>query len=168
MYRLTQLCLLLGLVFALAAPASATPPDNPLPKGPKDRFGGEPSKLVPEWWTQKETADKLHLTPEVRQKLSDLHFRFKQKLIDLKAEERKAQNELSHLLEAEKLDEDAIQKASIRISTAHCTLQQEMVQFRVNVARLLTQEQRLTLRDLLREQFKNRFHPPGGPPEHFE
>lgn len=168
MYRLTQLCILLGLVLTLAAPALAVPPGNPPPPGPKGGFGGEQMKLMPEWWSHKEIAEKLQLSPEVRQKLSDLHFRFKQKLIDLKAEERKAQNELSHLLEAEKLDEDAIQKASTRISTAHCTLQQEMIQFRLNVARLLTQEQRLALRNLLQEQFQKRFHPPGSPSEHFE
>jgi Spy/CpxP family protein refolding chaperone len=129
--------ILAATVFTIVLPALAqTPPPVPESDGPGAGAG---------WWKDTRIAQQLNLSSEQRKKIDERIYQSGQRMIDLRADAEKAQLQLSRLLAADVLDEGAVEKALEQVTGAHCALERERNLARVDIARFLTKEQRLTL-----------------------
>jgi len=147
--------LLLAAGVAALAQAPTPPPTPGGPGGPGMRGPGGPPDDPPgveEWWANPRVAERLNLTEAQRSQIEELIYQNGQKLIDLRAECHKSRMNLNHLLGAETLDQGAIQKAADRLANAECAVHREQIRQRVDIAGVLDREQRLALRELVRER----------------
>ena len=119
-------------------------------RGPGGPPGDPPA--VEEWWANPRVAERLNLTDAQRKQIEELIYQNGQKLIDLRAENHKARMNLNHALAAETLDQSAVQKAADQLANAECAVHREQITQRIEIAGALTREQRLALRDLVRER----------------
>jgi Spy/CpxP family protein refolding chaperone len=139
------------LVLAVALPALSA---ERAPLGaPSEAKGADNPLGADEWWTNPRVAERLNLTAEQQKRIGDLAFQSGQKMIDLRADLQKARLGLTHLLGAEALDDAAIDKTVDQLQNAECGLQRARIRLRVDIARVLDRDQRLALRDIVRERF---------------
>ncbi len=143
---------LAALVLAIALPTLAQAAAAP-PPGPQAEVGGPGGPpAMDDWWNSPRIAEKLGLSADQQKKISDMVYQHSGKMIDLRADLQKARMNLHHLLSADTLDDAAIGKAADQLNTAECALNQARVQLRVDIARMLTRDQRVALRDVFRER----------------
>ena len=84
----------------------------------------------------------LNLTQEQMEKLQSLRTDFDKEMLTLRNEIQTKALELRQLWLADELDEDTIVAKSMEVSTLQNQLQEEMIHHRLNVAKVLTKEQR--------------------------
>ncbi len=107
------------------------------------------------WWTRPRIAERLNLTPQQRSRIDELVLRSGQRMIDARAAKQKAQLALAQQLNAEELDDRAIDRLAAQLADAQCALEREQVRVRIDIARVLDREQRLALRDVVLERRGN-------------
>lgn len=111
-----------------------------------------------------EIAERLGLTADQRQVVSDLLYQYSLRRIDLQAERDRAGLELRQLLIAPTLDERAIQAALDRLTRAEAGLRRARVELMIALRKALTYEQWTQLEELyLRQEERRPPGPPGAP-----
>jgi len=155
----TALALLLVLV-ALPAAAQAPPPDDEQgsdPGGPGG-FGPGPGPGGPdfEWWTSPRLKAQLGLSAEQEKAIESIMFGAGEKLIDVRAAIDKARLEMARVLSAEAIDDAAAKKAIDRLVDAECTGARLRHVSRVDVAKVLTKDQRAQLMQLMERRQRDR------------
>ncbi|MBP7146505.1 MAG: periplasmic heavy metal sensor [Acidobacteria bacterium] len=98
-----------------------------------------------QWWTQPRLAERLGLTREQVQAIEKRAFASGDRLIELRAEMEKGRLELVRLLRAEQLEDGQLQAAVNRIVETECAMSRERTMARLDIARLLTRDQRMQL-----------------------
>ncbi len=159
------LALLLALFALLALPAAAQVPpsgdDEPGagPGGPGG-FGPGPGPGGPdfEWWTSPRLKTQLGLSPEQEKAIQSIMFGSGEKMIDLRAAIDKARLEMVRVLSADAIDDAAAKKAIDRLVDAECQGARLRHASRVDVAKVLTKEQRVQLMQLLERRQRERPH----------
>ncbi len=101
------------------------------------------------WWNDARVIERVGLTDDQRKKIEERLYDSGQRMIDLRADADKAQLQLSKLLAAADLDDAAVTRAMEQVTGAHCAIERERNQTRVDVARLLTRDQRVALARVL-------------------
>jgi len=149
MKTLTQAILFAVAAVCGAAAASAAPPAAP--PSPAGEAAGE-ARGLRAWWENPQVVERLNLTSEQQKRIQELVFRHTEKMIDLRAEKQRAQLDLSRLLDAEALNEGALDKAAETLDAAQCSIERAQTRLRIEIARILNREQRLALRELVRER----------------
>ena len=104
------------------------------------------------WWENPRVVERLNLAPDQQKRIQELVFRHTEKMIDLRAEKQRAQLDLSRLLDAEALNDGALDKAAEALDAAQCSVERAQTRLRIEIARVLSREQRRALRDLVRER----------------
>ena len=155
----TALALLLALV---ALPAAAQAPPLPRDDEPGDGPGG-PGGFGPgpggpdfEWWNSPRLKAQLGLSAEQEKAIESIMFGAGEKLIDVRAAIDKARLEMARVLSAEAIDDAAAKKAIDRLVDAECTGARLRHVSRVDVAKVLTKDQRAQLMQLMERRHRDR------------
>ncbi|RMG45310.1 MAG: periplasmic heavy metal sensor [Acidobacteria bacterium] len=112
-------------------------------------FGAAPARgreLGQRWWKNPEAVERLGLTPEQVEQIDRVAYEAADRMIELRAAREKARMALMRLLEKEELDDAAIADAIEKVEKAECELASVQLRARVDIARLLTPEQRSMVR----------------------
>ncbi len=104
------------------------------------------------WWSNPRVAERLGLTAEQKKRIQDIVFKSGERMVDMRAQKEKARLEMLRLLGADALDDAALEKALDRSAQAQCALEREMLSARLDVARVLTREQRVSMAALWQER----------------
>lgn len=155
----TALALLLALV---ALPAAAQAPPLPRDDEPGDGPGG-PGGFGPgpggpdfEWWNSPRLKAQLGLSAEQEKAIESIMFGAGEKLIDVRAAIDKARLEMARVLSAEAIDDAAAKKAIDRLVDAECAGARLRHVSRIDVAKVLTKEQRVQLTQLMERRQRER------------
>lgn len=144
MTRLMKLLLALTLLaFSLPVPAQTGGARGRLAAGAADDAS---------WWTNPRVAERLNLSPDQQKRIESRLYESGQTLIELRASAQKAQLELSRLLAAEEIDDAEVRSALDRVTQAHCAIERERNLTRVEIAKVLSRDQRITLAKALGER----------------
>jgi Spy/CpxP family protein refolding chaperone len=156
----TALALFLLLV-AAAVPAAAQTPSGP----PDDEPGAGPGGFGPgpgpggpdfEWWTSPRLKAQLGPTAEQEKTIQSIMFSSGEKMIDLRAAVDKARLEMTRVLAADAIDDAAAKKAIERLVDAECQGARLRHTARIDVAKVLTRDQRLQLMQLMEKRLRER------------
>jgi Spy/CpxP family protein refolding chaperone len=94
--------------------------------------------------------EELNLTDEQKEKIESLWFEHQRRQVEIGAKLRKAEIELEELLWEDEPDRSAIERKIDEISRYRAELQKSRIEHRLNVARVLTPEQRKLIKEKLR------------------
>lgn len=155
----TTLALLLTLV---ALPAAAQAPPMPQddepgagPGGPGG-FGPGPGGPDFEWWSSPRMKAQLGLSAEQEKTIESIMFGAGEKMIDVRAAIDKARLEMARVLAADAIDDAAAKKAIDRLVDAECTGARLRHVSRIDVAKVLSKEQRVQLMQLMERRQRER------------
>jgi Spy/CpxP family protein refolding chaperone len=157
----TALVLLLALA-ALPAAAQAPPPEDDEPgAGPGSPGGFGPGPGGPggpdfEWWTSPRLKAQLGLSAEQEKVIQSIMFSSGEKMIDVRAAIDKARLEMVRVLSADAIDDAAAKKAIDRLVEAECQGARLRHVSRVDVAKVLTKDQRAELMQLMERRLRER------------
>ncbi len=104
------------------------------------------------WWSNPRVAERLGLSAEQKKRIQDIVFKSGERMVDMRAQKEKARLEMLRLLGADTLDDAALEKALDRSAQAQCALEREMLAARLDVARVLSKDQRVTMAALWQER----------------
>jgi len=160
---------LLTLVSAIGVAQGPPQGAGPGPGGP----GGNKQVMVfrremGAWWKNSKIAEKLNLTDSQIKQLEDAFYQHKLKLIDIGAAMEKADMKLNQLLDADTVDESAVNAQVDQVLAARGQMEREFTAMNLNFRKILTLEQWKQLRSMHGEtqdrMFFHRAVPPGGGP----
>ncbi len=145
---------LLTLVSAMGV--AQGPPAGPGPGGP-----GGPEKHVMvyrremgAWWKNSKVAEKLNLTDAQIKQLEDTFYQHRLKLVDIGAAMEKADMKLQQMLDADTVDESAVNAQVDQVLAARGQMEREFTTMNLNFRKILTLDQWKQLRAM---------HGEGGP-----
>lgn len=107
------------------------------------------------WWHIPQVSRRLDLTAGEKNRLDELFFASRRKLIALKSRVESEQLKLDHLLEAAKTDQKAVEAQFKMLESARSALADERFQFLLEVRRILGSERFRELKMIYRE-FRHR------------
>jgi len=139
-----------AILFAFAAACGAAAALAAPPAPATEAAAATPG--IRAWWENPRVVERLNLAPDQQKRIQELVFRHTEKMIDLRAEKQRAQLDLSRLLDAEALNDGALDKAAEALDAAQCSVERAQTRLRIEIARVLSREQRRALRDLVRER----------------
>lgn len=151
--------LALPALFAPPAAAQVPPPGDDEPgagPGGPGGFGPGPGGPDFEWWTSPRLKTQLGLSPEQEKAIQSIMFGSGEKMIDLRAAIDKARLEMVRVLSADVIDDAAARKAIDRLVDAECQGARLRHASRVDVAKVLTKEQRVQLMQQLERRQRER------------
>jgi Spy/CpxP family protein refolding chaperone len=103
------------------------------------------------WWQIPQVSRRLDLTAGEKNRLDDLFYASRRKLIELKGRVESEQLKLDHLLEAANTDQKAVEAQFERLESARSALADERFQFLLEVRRILGFERFRELKMIYRE-----------------
>jgi Spy/CpxP family protein refolding chaperone len=118
------------------------------------------------WWKNSNIAQKLNLTDSQVKQLEDTFYQHKLKLIDITAEMQKSDMKLQQMLDADTVDESAVNAQVDQVLTARGKMEREFTNMNLNFRKILTPDQWKQLRSIQGDQMHDRFFmrhvgPPG-------
>jgi Spy/CpxP family protein refolding chaperone len=147
---------LLALVSAVAVAQGPPAGGGPGPGGP-----GGPQKNVMvfrhemgAWWKNSKLAEKLNLTDSQIKQLEDTFYQHRLKLVDIGANMEKADMKLQQMLDADTVDESAVNAQVDQVLAARGQMEREFTTMNLNFRRILSPDQWKQLRAM---------HGDGGP-----
>lgn len=115
------------------------------------------------WWTQPKLVERLGLTEAQVEKIDELAFDWKEQKISLKAEVERAELEAWRVLNQERIDEAEAEAVLDRMVDARCELLRGEGRHRLEVAKLLSLEQRqelMRIKDEVKRRLRSWRHAP--------
>lgn len=153
--------LLLSLVSSFGF--AQKPPSAPPPGGPSMIRKERPRENVTyfrrelgAWWKNSKIAEKLHLTDAQIKQLEDAFYQHRLKLIDMGAAMEKSDMELQHLLNADTVNEAAVNAQVDKVLAARGAVEREMTMMTLTFRKILTTEQWKELQSIRGEQMHDR------------
>jgi Spy/CpxP family protein refolding chaperone len=116
------------------------------------------------WWKNSKVAEKLNLTDTQIKDLESAFYQHRLKLVDLGAEMQKADMKLQQMLDADTVDETAVNTQVDQVLAARGKMEREFTNMNLTFRKILTLEQWKQLRSLQGEQMHDRIfmrHAPG-------
>jgi len=144
------------IVVAVAVPALV----RAMPQGGKEGGGG---MQMPRgaWWQRAEIAKKVGLTDEQKDKIQKLATARRKGMIKLRAELELLEVDLDPLLEAEKLDEGAINKLVNQMEAVRAKIGKNRIDMLIQIRKVLTRDQYLKLKQIRGPGGRDRGQRPG-------
>lgn len=130
--------MLFTLVASVAVSSALAQPDD-------DPFRGR-------WWTMPSMVERLGLSDKQVAAIDQIMFETQEKMIEVQAQVQRSQLRLGRLLEADTLDEAAIEAVLEQVSEAQCAVGALQIRARFEIAKQLDRSQRLQLT----QRFNNR------------
>jgi Spy/CpxP family protein refolding chaperone len=158
---------LLTLVSALAvAQGPSTMPGPGRPGG----FGGQKQMMtfrheMGAWWKNSKVAEKLKLSDAQIKQLEDTFYQHRLKLVDLSATMQIADMKLQRMLDADTVNEAAVNSQVDQVLAARGNMEREFTTMNLNFRKILTLDQWKQLRAMQSQQMHDRtfFRGPGRP-----
>ena len=114
------------------------------------------------WWRLPKAAEQLKLSEDQKSRLESLFEANRINLIELKASVEKEQFRLRNLLEAETLDEKAIEEQFRKLQAARATMDVERFRYFLEVRKILG-HQKFERLEMIYREFRERQLPRDGP-----
>jgi Spy/CpxP family protein refolding chaperone len=158
---------LLALVSAMAVAQDTMPAPPPGPGGPGGPGGKHIMMFKRElgaWWKNSKVAEKLNLTDSQIKQLEDTFYQHRLKLVDVGAEMQKADMKLQQMLDADTVDESAVNAQVDQVLAARGKMEREFTNMNLNFRKILTPDQWKQLRSIQGEPMHDRIfmrHAPG-------
>ena len=140
---------LLMLVSAFGGAQTAPPPPGP---GGPDGPGGPQKRVMIQkremgaWWKNSNVAQKLNLTDSQIKQLEDAFYQHRLKLVDIGAAMEKADMKLQQMLDADTVDESAVNAQVDQVLAARGQMEREFTAMNLNFRKILTLDQWKQLR----------------------
>ncbi len=155
---------LLTLVSAIGAAQNAPPPPGPGgPDGPGKRVIIQKREMGA-WWKNSRVAEKLNLTDTQIKQLEDAFYQHRLKLVDIGAAMEKADMKLQQMLDADTVDESAVNAQVDQVLAARGQMEREFTAMNLNFRKILTLDQWKQLRAIRGENQDRIFFRHMGPP----
>ena len=106
------------------------------------------------WWKNSKVAEKLNLTDAQIKQLEDTFYQHRSKLVDIGAAMEKADMKLQQMLDADTVDESAVNAQVDQVLAARGQMEREFTTMNLNFRKILTLDQWKQLRAM---------HGEGGP-----
>jgi Spy/CpxP family protein refolding chaperone len=100
------------------------------------------------WWKNSKIAEKLNLTDAQIKQLEDTFYQHKLKLIDIGAAMEKSDMKLQQMLDADTVDESAVNAQVDQVLAARGQMEREFTTMNLNFRKILTPEQWKQLRSI--------------------
>ncbi len=139
--------LLPGFILATLLPVAA------LAQGP--RGGGFPGGIGFQWWDNP-VANGLNLSDAQNKQIHSIVAEFRSRLIDLRANEEKAQGDFQDIFNDAPADQRRANEAIDRLSGARAEMTKTISQMSLKMRNVLTSEQWQQLRERQEERMRNR------------
>jgi hypothetical protein len=107
------------------------------------------------WWKNSNIAQKLSLTDAQVKQLEDAFYQHKLKLIDVGAEMQKADMKLQQMLDADTVDENAVNAQVDQVLAARGKMEREFTAMNLNFRKILTVDQWKQLRSIQGERMQD-------------
>ena len=138
---------LLTLVSAFGGAQTAPPPPGPGgPGGPQKREFFIQKREMGAWWKNSNIAQKLNLTDTQIKQLEDAFYQHRLKLVDIGAAMEKSDMKLQQMLDADTVDESAVNAQVDQVLAARGQMEREFTAMNLNFRKILTLEQWKQLR----------------------
>jgi Spy/CpxP family protein refolding chaperone len=162
---------LLTLVSAVGFAQSTMPaPPPPGPGAPGDKHIIMFKRELGAWWKNSDVAQKLNLTDSQIKQLEDTFYQHRLKLVDIGAEMQKSDMKLQQMLDADTVDESAVNAQVDQVLAARGKMEREFTNMNLNFRKILTGDQWKQLRSLqgppMHDRIFMRQRGPEGPGEH--
>ena len=108
------------------------------------------------WWTMERVVQRLGLTSAQVDEIDQIAATSQEKMIDIRAEMSKAKLAMQRLLDAETIDDDAIDAAITRTVSAQCAMTEANHRYRLEIAKVLSRSQRVQLMNLNKARERRR------------
>lgn len=155
---------LLTLVSAVAGAQTAPPAPGPGgPGGPEKRIFIQKREMGA-WWKNSKVAEKLNLTDSQIKQLEDAFYQHRLKLVDIGAAMEKADMKLQQMLDADTVDESAVNAQVDQVLAARGQMEREFTNMNLNFRKILTLDQWKQLRAMRGETQDRMFFRHIGPP----
>lgn len=142
------------------------PPPGPVPDGP----GGPGKRVIIQkhqmgaWWKNSKVAEKLNLTDSQIKQLEDAFYQHRLKLVDIGAAMEKSDMKLQQMLDADTVDESAVNAQVDQVLAARGQMEREFTAMNLNFRKILTLDQWKQLRAMRGENQDRIFFRHMGPP----
>ncbi len=154
----------LMLVGLATAQMPGPPMMGPMGHGPMGEapgfhaFAGGHRMGAPEWWKNPEVAQKLGITDAQVQKLDQIAFDHRMKMIDLRAALEREEVRLQPLMQASTPDENQILTQIDKVATQRAQIEKAHVQMMLATRRVLTPEQWKKFQDTVHFRMMREHH----------
>lgn len=155
---------LLALVSAFGVAQDTMPAPPPGQGGPGEKRIMVFKRELGAWWKNSKIAEKLNLTDSQIKQLEDTFYQHRLKLIDVGAEMQKADMKLQQMLDADTVDESAVNSQVDQVLAARGKMEREFTNMNLNFRKILTLDQWKQLRSIQGEPTHDRMffrHGPG-------
>jgi Spy/CpxP family protein refolding chaperone len=143
---------LLTLVSASGvAQGPSTMPVPVVPGGPEKGHVMVYRQQMGAWWKNSKVAEKLNLTDTQIKQLEDTFYQHRLKLVDIGAAMEKADMKLQQMLDADTVDESAVNAQVDQVLAARGQMEREFTTMNLNFRKILTPEQWKQLRAMHNE-----------------
>ncbi len=116
------------------------------------------------WWKNSKVAEKLNLTDTQIKQLEDAFYQHRLKLVDIGADVEKSDMKLQMMLDADNVDESAVNAQVERVLAARGNMEREFTAMNLNFRKILTPDQWKQLRQFRGSELHDRLfirHAPG-------
>jgi Spy/CpxP family protein refolding chaperone len=157
---------LLTLVSAMGIAQGPPQGQGPGPGGP----GGPEKRIIIQkremgaWWKNSKVAEKLNLTDSQIKQLEDAFYQHRLKLVDIGAAMEKSDMKLQQMLDADTVDESAVNAQVDQVLAARGQMEREFTAMNLNFRKILTLDQWKQLRAMRGENQDRIFFRHMGPP----
>jgi Spy/CpxP family protein refolding chaperone len=117
------------------------------------------------WWKNSKTAEKLNLTDSQIKQLEDTFYQHRLKLVDIGAAMEKADMKLQQMLDADTVDESAVNSQVDQVLSARGQMEREFTTMNLNFRKILTPDQWKQLRAMHGDGGNRMFMRHIGPPD---
>jgi Spy/CpxP family protein refolding chaperone len=157
---------LLTLVSAIGFSQDTMPAPPPGPGGPGDKHIMMFKRELGAWWKNSDIAQKLNLTDSQVKQLEDTFYQHRLKLVDIGAEMQKSDMKLQNMLDADTVDESAVNAQVDQVLAARGKMEREFTNMNLNFRKILTPDQWKQLRSMqgppMHDRIFMRHAPPPG------
>src|SRR3954468_10354627 len=116
------------------------------------------------WWKNSKIAEKLNLTDAQTKQLEDTFYQHRLKLVDIGAAMEKSDMKLQQMLDADTVDESAVNSQVDQGLAARGQMEREFTNMNLNFRKILTPEQWKQLRAMRGEHMQDRIFMRHAPP----
>lgn len=152
--------LIVAVSLAWAKMPAGNPPEAGTPKIDRGKGFGMGPGMGPmgskDWWNDPRAIEALNLSQEQRDKLDEFAIKNEKQLIDIHAQIQSARLDLEQAFGSKSLDEAKIKTLIDRLASLRASEVKAHAQFRLDVAKILTSEQREKMKDFIRQKIEER------------
>lgn len=101
-------------------------------------------------------ASEIGLTADQQKKINDIHYSYAKKLVDLRAEVQRKNIDLNRIIELESYKKEELESLLNEIGSLEAQIRLNRIMELSEIRKVLTNEQREKLRELMRKQMERR------------